>query len=225
SLPKARQALSMGIDRSKISVILHREMTDADSLMSDELFPQGKASVISFDAQRGAKLLKEAAGDPKTLPKLELVTFATDENALLSQFIQDQLAKNLGLNVSISMLEYATYRSQIELQSGALYFRCWAADYADPDTFFSVFLSTSGNNYTSWKNARYDELVKGAAATPNGPERVKMYKEALDILLRKDVPIVPLYFDTLTYLLNDRVKNFVISPLNYVFFRDIVIGP
>ncbi|MBI3544077.1 MAG: peptide ABC transporter substrate-binding protein, partial [Deltaproteobacteria bacterium] len=91
NLPKARQALSMGVDRSKIGAVLHREMTSADSLMDDTLFPAGKGTVISFDGARGAKLLKEAVGDPKALPKLELVTFATDENALLSQFIQDQL--------------------------------------------------------------------------------------------------------------------------------------
>lgn len=221
SLPKMRQALAMAVDRSKVGAVLHRNMQSADSFLPTSLFPEGKDFALPFNPEKARQLLKDAVGDAKTLPKIEFFTFSSDENALLAQYIQDQLRKNLGLNVSINMPEFSMYRTQLELQSGSLYFRCWAADYADPDTFFAAFLSTSGNNRTSWKNARYDELVKSAAATPNGLERVKLYKEALDILLRKDAPINPLYFDNLTYLINPRIKNFVINPLNYVFFRDI----
>ncbi len=221
SLPKVRLALAMGIDRSKLKDVLHHNLATADSFMSDALFPQGKNTALAFDPVAAKKMLVEAVGDPAAIGNIEFFTFASDENALMAQFIQDQLKKNLGITVSIKMTEFSMYRTQLDLQSGALYHRCWAADYADPDTFFSVFTSTSGNNRTSWKNKRYDELVNSAAATPNGPERIKQYKEALDILLRQEAPITPLYFDSLTYLLNPKIKNFVINPLNYVFFRDI----
>ncbi|MBI3555912.1 MAG: peptide ABC transporter substrate-binding protein [Deltaproteobacteria bacterium] len=224
SLPKVRQALAMGIDRSKLKDVLHHNLESADSFMSDALFPQGKNSALAYNPVQAKKLLLEAVSDPSALPKIEFFTFASDENALLAQFIQDQLKKNLGINVTINMPEFSMYRTQLDLQSGALYQRCWAADYADPDTFFSVFTSDSGNNRTSWKSPRYDELVNTAKATPNGPDRVKLYKEALELLLRAEAPITPLYYDSLTYLLNPKIKNFVINPLNYVFFRDIVFS-
>jgi hypothetical protein len=35
--------------------------------------------------------------------------------------------------------------------------------------------------------------------------------------------IVPLAYDSLVYLLNPKVKNLVINPLNYVYFKEIVV--
>lgn len=222
NLPKVRQALAMAIDRSKISSALHRDVAMADSLMPEALFPEGKNSALSFNADAAKKLLTEALGDPKSFPRLDFFTFTSDENALLAQFIQDQLKRNLGVNINIQMPEFTMYRQQLRLQTGHMYFRCWSADYADPDTFFATFLSQSGNSFTSWRNAKYDELVTSAAVTPNGVERTRIYKEALDIMLRNEAPVVPLYFDSLTYLLNPKIKGFVINPLNYVFFRNLV---
>ena len=73
-----------------------------------------------------------------------------------------------------------------------------------------------------WQNARYDELVKKAAIASSGSIRLNLYKEAQDILLNQEAAIVPLHYNSFNYLLNPKVKNFVINPLNYTYFRDIV---
>lgn len=223
NLPKVRQAVSLAIDRAQIGKVLHRDMAAADSLMQSEIFPQGKGEAPAYDPVAAKKLLVEALGENATIPSVEFLTYSSDETALIAQFIQDQLHRNLGLNLTISMPEYSMYRAQLQLQSSFMFYRCWAADYADPDTYFSIFLSASGNNFTAWKSPAYDDLVRKAAATASGPERTKMYKDALELLLRKEAPINPLFYDNLTYLLAPRVKGFVINPLNYVFFRDVAV--
>lgn len=220
SLVKVRQAIAQAIDRSKLAQVAHRELLPASSLTPDAVFPEGKNSVLPFDPVAAKKTLQES-GAQITAP-VDLTTFASDENTLIAQYLQDQLSRNAGIQAQIQMPDFATYRTQLEIGSGALFFRCWAADYADPDTFFSMFLSTSGNNRTGFKNPRYDEIVRQAVQTTNGPARSKLYREALDLLLRKEAAVIPLYYDQLTYVLNPRIKNFVINPLNYVFFRDIV---
>lgn len=225
TLPKVRQALAMAIDTTKIETIMHRSLKAAHSFVDPTIFPEGKMSGIGFNPEGAKKLLKDAGVDPTKMSHIELFTYASDENALLTQFIQDQLKKNLGLSVEIQMPEFKMYRTQLELGSGALYHRCWGADYADPDSYLGIFLSDSGNNRTGWKNTRYDELVKKAATLANGPERTKTYKEALDILLKQEAPAVPLYYDSLIFLVNPKFKNFVINPLNYAFFKDIVSTP
>lgn len=221
SLPKVRQAFAMAVDTSKIEKIMHRSLRAATSFVDPTLLPEGKNSALPFDPARAKKLLQEAGIDPKRIGRVELYTFASDENALLAQFLQDQFKKNLDITIDVRMPEYKMYRTQMELGSSALYHRCWGADYADPDSYMGIFLSDAGNNRTGWKDKQYDELVRKAAALAEGAERTKLYKEALDILLKKGVPAIPLYYDSLIYLINPKFKNFAINPLNYMFFRDV----
>ena len=224
NLPKVRQALAMAIDVAKIGNIMHRSLRVANSLVDPSIFPEGKNTGLSFNPAEAKKLMKESGIDAEKLGGVELFSYASDENALMTQFLQDQLKKNLGLKVSIQLPEFKMYRTQLELGAATLYHRCWGADYVDPDTFMGVFLSDSGNNRTGWKNERYDTLVKKGAALQNGPERTATYKEALDIILRKEAAIVPLYYDSLIYLVTPKFKNFAINPLNYVYFKDIVVA-
>jgi oligopeptide transport system substrate-binding protein len=224
NLPKARQALAKAIDKSRLAQVMHQTIVSADSFIDPALFPEGKNSCFSFDPDGAKKLLSEIGLDGATMPRVELYAYASDENALLTQFIQEQLRKNMGLNVQIQMPEFKMFRTQLELGTGAIYFRCWGADYADPDAYVSMFLSSSGNSRTGWQNPAYDEAVKKAASVSTGPERTRLYKQALQILLKDDAVIVPLYYDALTYLLDPRIKNFTLNPLNYVFFKDITFN-
>ncbi|MEW6057977.1 MAG: peptide ABC transporter substrate-binding protein [Bdellovibrionota bacterium] len=222
NLPKVRKALAMSIDKSKLMKVMHHSIQHTDTLVPESLFPAGKNIGISFNPVEAKNKLKEVGIDPTTLSGIELFTYASDENTLLAQYLQDQVKKNMGLALRLQAPEFKMFRTQLELMTGALYHRCWGADYADPDSFLSVFLSTSGNSRTGWQNEKYDALVKKAASLNEGAERTRLYKEALQILLVDEAVIVPLYFDSLVYLLNPKVKNFVINPLNYVYFRDIV---
>lgn len=222
NLPKVRQAIAQSIDKSQLGKALHGAVEATDTFLPKSLFPEGAEIGFKFTQGSGRNTLKEVGVDPATFPPLEILATASDESALVTQYIQDQLKKNLGLKLSIQLPEFKMFRTQLDLKTGALYFWCWAADYADPDTFFDVFRSTSGNNHSGWKNFQYDDLVTRAGSIEDGPERVKLYREALEILLKKEAVIAPLYEESLSYLLNPKMKNFVINPLNYVFFRDIV---
>lgn len=221
NLPNVRKAIAMAIDKRNIAKVMHQSKIPAYSLVPPSMFPEGQNSGLEFDPKAAKKLLKETGIEASALPTLELLTYSSDENALLGQYVQDQLQKNLGLKISIAMPEYKTFRTQLDLQTATMHYRPWGADYSDPDTFFGVFTSWSGNNRTGWKNERYDEIVKKASAMQNGAARTKLYKEGLDLLLRQEAAIVPLHYDTLAFLLNPKVKGFVLNPLNYVYFRDI----
>jgi len=225
NLPKVRQAVAMAIDKSKIGEVMYEEKESARSLLPTELFPEGRNIGLAFDPNKAKKLIEEVGLDPKTIPKLDLVGFASDQNALLTQYLQDQLKKHLGFEIEIRLPEFKTYRTHLDLRNGGLFYMSWGADYADPDTFFGVFLSDSGNNRMQWKNPSYDALVKKAAITTEHAQRIKLYRQALEILLIQDVAVVPLHYNSIMYLLNPRFQNFVINPLKYVYFRDIVVGP
>lgn len=221
NLPKMRQAIAMAIDKSNLAKAMHLSIKASNTFVHEKVFEEGQAIGLKYNPTEAKRLMQEVGLTPATAPRIEFIAYSSDTNALVAQYIQDQLKKNLGLNVDIQMPEFKMYRTQLELQTSNMYYRCWGADYSDPDAFLAIFLSTSGNNKTGWKNSRYDELIRTAAATPNGPTRTKLYKEALDLLLVKESAVVPLMQDSLTYLLNPKVKNFFINPLNYIYIRDV----
>src|SRR6185436_6364588 len=72
----------------------------------------------------------------------------------------------------------------------------WIGDYKDPNTFLDLFLSNNGNNRTGWKNARYDALMREANSELDQKKRAALLHEAESILVRDELPIVPLYFET-----------------------------
>ena len=63
------------------------------------------------------------------------------------------------------------------------------------------------NNQTGWSNARYDELIKGAAAEPDPEKRMDMLREAETILMDEQ-PIIPIYFRVSKNLVQPHVKGF-----------------
>jgi len=65
----------------------------------------------------------------------------------------------------------------------------------DANTFLDMFVTNGGNNRTGWSNARYDELIAEAARTADAAKRTAMLREAEDILVNEEVPILPIYFD------------------------------
>ena len=95
-----------------------------------------------------------------------------------------------------SMLDYDTCRSS------------WIGDYNDPNTFLDIFMSNNGNNRTGWKNLRYDQLLREANANPDPQERGQMLQTAEALLIRDEVPIVPLYvYAGLEYYDSTRIKG------------------
>jgi oligopeptide transport system substrate-binding protein len=70
----------------------------------------------------------------------------------------------------------------------------WIGDYDDANTFLGMFTSGDGNNRTGWKNDRYDALIRAANAQTDVRQREKIFQQAETLLVRDEVPIIPLYF-------------------------------
>jgi oligopeptide transport system substrate-binding protein len=72
----------------------------------------------------------------------------------------------------------------------------WIGDYNDANTFLDMYVSTSGNNRTGWKNPRYDDLIHRANMQTDLQRRADLFREAETLLVAEEVPIVPIYFYT-----------------------------
>ena len=97
----------------------------------------------------------------------------------------------------------------------------WGADYPDPDNFTKLFASYSPQNYSRWKNSRYDQLLAQAAREMNEQKRSRLYDEAQRILCEVDVPIVPLFNTTESTLLNPRYTGLEYNSIGRLVLRHV----
>ncbi len=219
-----RRALAHSIDKSKIADFLHGGQKATGSFIPEGMFGFNRSIGLSFDPAAAKKEL--AKSGVKRGTKIDLVCTNWEKNLTLAQFIQAEVKKNLGLEISIRSFDHKTFRAQLELYSFPIFLNSWSADYPDPDNFLSVFLGAAGNNRTRWKNSEYDAKVLLARYHQNPKAREKLYDEAQRLLVEEDAALLPLFNEPILALVNPRVKNLRINALNALQMRSIELtGP
>ena len=88
-----------------------------------------------------------------------------------------------------------------------------------------MFSSQSGTNYTGWKGAEYDKHLAEASSTLDMAARLAAYGKAEKILVQDQAVILPLFYKKNTVLLGPKVREFQISPLNYLFLKRVTVSP
>ena len=116
----------------------------------------------------------------------------------------------------------------------------WIADYIDPITFLEIYVAASGNNHPRLGK---DGAVGSAAVYGNGSQTwneayeqlITTIKTSSDMQARADAmyqaekalmdtyAVIPIYYYTNPYLAKTNVKDFLYSPLGFVYFRTAYI--
>lgn len=219
---KVRKAFSHAIDRKQITDLLAGGQSPLTAWVPTGMFGYESSIGLNFDPKMAAQLLDEAGyKDRSKFPKFT-ISFNTNENhQRVAENVQSQLKKSLGLEAQLAQEEWKVYIARLHSDPGPVWRMGWLADYPDPDTFMSLLTSTSENNYTGWKNKKYDELVEHGASEMDKVKRKAIYAEAQKILTENDVPAIPLYSDVRPILLSERVQNFPINALNRWEFKGV----
>ncbi|MGB7749725.1 MAG: peptide ABC transporter substrate-binding protein [Verrucomicrobiia bacterium] len=199
--PRVRQALALAIDKERIV----KKISRAGEQPASHIVPDGTAHYISpeglgYDPERARKLLAEA-GYPggRGFPRFEYVFSAPagggdklHENVAIE--LQQMWQDELGIQMDLRQMEAKIfYTAQAHLDFD-LSRSSWTGDYDDANTFLGLFTRDDGNNRTGWKNPRYDELIRQANQEPDLKAREKLFQQAETILVRDELPIIPLYF-------------------------------
>lgn len=192
---RVRKALALTIDRERLVRFITRGGEPAVNFyvppgVPNYTSPEG----LPRDPQLARKLFAEAGfPEGKGFPRLEYLFDSSRNNEKIAVELQDTWKRELGIHVDLRAVEWKVY---LNSQSSLEYDLCrssWIGDYADPNTFLDMFMSTNPNNRTGWKNERYDTLVRTANATADITARARLLQEAEAILVREELPIVPLY--------------------------------
>lgn len=153
------------------------------------------------DPDRARKLLAEA-GFPggKGVRPLDLLidsagagSGSVNERAAVE--LKAMWEAELGLTIEIRRMEKKAYLVAQRNLEFDLVRSSWIGDYNDPNTFLDLFMADNGNNRTGWKNARYDSLLRAATTEPDIDRRAGILEQAETLLVRDEVPIIPLWFE------------------------------
>jgi len=86
-------------------------------------------------------------------------------------------------------------------------------------TFMDMFVTGGGNNQTGWSNAEYDKQIK-EIANKSGDQKVRIpAMHAAEKTLMEDMPIMPIYYYTLPWVIKDNVKGAFRSSLGPIDFK------
>lgn len=222
---KFRQALAMSIDRSTIQKILFGHQKPATSFVPPPLMSYSKRMGIPYNPSLGRAILEKSGFDLNSKFTIDYVLPEWDKSVKLAHWIKSELKKNLGIEINLRTFENKVYRAQLDLHMFPLFDATWTADYPDPDNFLSVFLSTSGNNRTTWKNKKYDQIVQEAKETFNPLQREKLYIQLQKILIEQEAVIIPLYYEPNLAFMSPRVKNLKLNSLDFLYMRNVDVIP
>ena len=189
---------------------------------------------------------KEPADDGKlsNFPTLSYLYNESDAHKAIGEYLQAAVA-GVGINMTLEVQEWNTFLNTRKNGDYSIARNGWLADYNDPICFLDMWTSGSGNNDVKFgKGAHaelamydldltaygydikvedgtraetYDVLISTIKSCTDAENRYAMMHIAEDILMETGC-IVPLYYYTDLYMVDESVKGFFANPLGYKYF-------
>ncbi len=186
----------------------------------------------------------EATGMFTDVPALTYLYNTSEGHKAIGEYLQAALA-GVGVTMNLENQEWATFLETRKNGDYSVARNGWVADYNDPICFLDMWTSVSGNNDVQYgKGAHtdlaiydldltalgydikvedgtwadtYDVLIATIKSCTDNETRYALMHIAEDILMSTGC-IVPLYFYTDLYMIDDSVKGFYSNPLGYKYF-------
>ncbi len=193
---RVRKAFSLVIDKR----LLVDKITRAGETPASSLVPPGAAGYqpppgLARDTEKARALLAEA-GFPagKGFPRVTYLYSEGELNEGLAVELQAMFQKELGVTLDLQRQEWKVYLRSMSSLDFDICRASWVGDYADPNTFLSMFITNDGNNRTGWGKPEYDKLIEDAAKEIDLNQRFAIFRRAEEMLIDEEAPICPLYF-------------------------------
>lgn len=222
---RVRRALSLAIDRpALVERVLRGGQTPAVSLTPPGLPGYVPPDVVRTDVAEARRILASVGLPTKPAPTFELL-FNTSENLrVVAEALQEMWRRDLGLEVRLVNQEYKVVLSERRAGHYQILLSDWVGDYLDPNTFLEPWRGDSGNNHTGWSNVDYDALLFAAARNRDPVARMADLQKAETMLLNA-APIIPLYYNTHTFLLQPVVKGWNPTLLDHHPYKHVSLAP
>jgi oligopeptide transport system substrate-binding protein len=223
---RVRLALAYAVDREAIAgKVLRGGQKAAFSLTPPGLGGYTPDPVQERNIDEARRLLAEA-GHPGGvgLPALSLLYNTSETHKVIAEALQEMWRRDLGVQVTLvnqdlKSTEEARITGNYDLLRSAE-----IADYADPSAFLEIMRGDSGNNFTGWANADYDNLLFTAARTTDAAARNALYGKAERLLLT-EAPIITIYHYAHVFLIRPSVRGWYPNVLDHHPYKFVSLSP
>jgi oligopeptide transport system substrate-binding protein len=174
-------------------------------------YEPARGQEYAFSADAAKQFLSDAGyPDGEGLPEVTLTIGDSESERLTAEFVQEQLSRNLGIEINIETLEGATFQDRFLASDFQATLGGWAADYADPENWLPSQWSTgSGNNISLYSNSDFDALMEQAAVELDNDTRIGLYTQAEEILIDNDAAFASIYHNDRNWLVKGWVAGLV----------------
>ncbi len=177
------------------------------------------------------------------VPSLTYIYNTSDAHKAIGEYLQAALG-TVGITMTMENQEWATFLNTRKNGDYSVARNGWVADYNDPICFLDMWITNSGNNDIQFgKGAHanlamynldltalgydikvengtwaqtYDVLISTIKSCTNNETRYKLMHIAEDMLMSTGC-IVPIYYYTDLYMIDDSVDGFYSNPLGYKY--------
>lgn len=192
----------------------------------------------------------EATGMFTDFPALTYLYNTSESHKAIGEYLQSALA-GVGITMNLENQEWNTFLNTRKQGNYSIARNGWLADYNDPICFLDMWVTGSGNNDVQFGKGEheavacysldltdlgyelkvengtwaqtYDELISLIKSCTDNEVRYELMHRAEDLLMSTGC-IVPLYFYTDIYMLDDSVQGFFSNPLGYKYFMYCTIA-
>lgn len=209
--PKVRQALSLALNREAIaSLVMKDTWIPAYNLIPDGLGGYTAGKQFDSDPVKARKLLAEAGfPDGEGFPEVSIMYPNQGNASFLLQALQEQWRSELGISVTISVLEKKVWLVAFKEGNYHISSDGWA--WKHPHEFFELFVTGNLASYYLWSNAEYDRLFAESGKSLLLENRHSKYDQ-LENILAEEVPMIPLGFQKRMHLKHPSVKGWHENP-------------
>jgi ABC-type oligopeptide transport system substrate-binding subunit len=232
--PEVRRALAMAMDRPALLAGILPASRPTRTLLPPDLpgaaTAEEEARLLDHDPQAARAILQGEVTRPLRLVYRAGESFIPE--VALVERLRAQLAKvgvKVELDARYDFSAELARRGPDGLRTWDLYVRRLGADYAHPNTFFTLFNAT-GNHHTGWETMdggasvrRFEALLAQADAEPDMATAQPLYAQAQAVLLREEAVIVPLYHPDRYYRMAPELLGLDVDPFNFLSLRNLVV--
>ena len=223
-----RKALNYGFDKQQVAETIYANLVRP----ATGIIPPGFVGFnedlrgYDFDLEKAQQHLEMSAYADER-PRIVITSSGVGGSpSLVLEVLADQWRKNLGIEVEIEQVEWATYLQDLHRNRLQAFSLGWSADYPDPHTFIDVlFRSDSSINNTNYANDEVDANLERAATEADPARRIQLYQET-EQLIMDDAPWLTLWWGVEGYaLVKPHIKGYAFPPMSapryqYVWIDD-----
>ena len=217
--PKFRQALNHAVDKELIATEVLSELVEPAYGVLPPGFPGFFPNLkgLTYDPDLATRLLNESRyADPETRPRIVITVPGTGGTIGLDlEVVIEMWRQNLGVEVEIRQMEWATYLQDLNRQKFQAFAGLgWEADYPDPQDFLDILFHTDSSiNHGAYSNAAVDKILEEARVEPDIAKRIELYHQAEQMII-DDAAWVPLWYTGERYvLIKSHVQDYQVTPM------------